>query len=220
MSDIVLPVEVREGTGKGAARAARRAGMVPGVLYGGERGAVSIAVKANVLRKAIHTGKFLSHMVTLQHGKETQPVIPRDVQFHPVTDEPLHIDLFRVEEDTVIDVEVTVHFINEEKSPGLKRGGVLNIVRHAVELSCPAGSIPEEIVVDMTGKEIGDSIHISDVTLPEGVKPTISDRDFTIATLQGARVMVESEEGEGEVSADADEADVEAAEGDEGESED
>lgn len=220
MSDIVLPVEVREGTGKGAARAARRAGLVPGVLYGGDRGAVSIAVKANVLRKAIHTGKFLSHMVTLEHGKEKQPVIPKDVQFHPVTDEPLHIDLFRVEEDTVIDVEVTVHFINEEKSPGLKRGGVLNVVRHAVELSCPAGSIPEEIVIDLSGKEIGDSIHISDVTLPEGVTPTITDRDFTIATLQGARVMVESEEGEAEESEDADEAEVEAAEGEEGESED
>ncbi|MCF8878261.1 50S ribosomal protein L25/general stress protein Ctc [Hyphobacterium sp. SN044] len=220
MSDIVLPVEVREGTGKGAARAARREGLVPGVLYGGDRGAVSIAVKANVLRKAIHTGKFLSHMVTLEHGKEKQPVIPKDVQFHPVTDEPLHIDLFRVEEDTVIDVEVTVHFINEEKSPGLKRGGVLNVVRHAVELSCPAGSIPEEIVIDLSGKEIGDSIHISDVTLPEGVTPTITDRDFTIATLQGARVMVESEEGEAEESEDADEAEVEAAEGEEGESED
>jgi large subunit ribosomal protein L25 len=220
MSDIVLPVEVREGTGKGAARAARREGLVPGVLYGGDRGAVSIAVKANVLRKAIHTGKFLSHMVTLEHGKEKQPVIPKDVQFHPVTDEPLHIDLFRVEEDTVIDVEVTVHFINEEKSPGLKRGGVLNVVRHAVELSCPAGSIPEEIVIDLSGKEIGDSIHISDVTLPEGVKPTITDRDFTIATLQGARVMVESEEGEGDEAEDEDEAEVEAAEGEEGESED
>lgn len=220
MSDIVLPVEVREGTGKGAARAARRDGFVPGVLYGGDRGAVSIEVKANVLRKAIHTGKFLSHMVTLQHGNESQPVIPKDVQFHPVTDEPLHIDLFRVEEDTVIDVEVTVHFINEEKSPGLKRGGVLNVVRHAVELSCPAGSIPEEIVIDLSGKEIGESIHISDVTLPEGVKPTITDRDFTIATLQGARVMVESEEGEGGEAEDADEAEVEAAEGEEGESED
>ena len=220
MSDIVLPVEVREGTGKGAARAARREGLVPGVLYGGDRGAVSIAVKANVLRKAIHTGKFLSHMVTLEHGKEKQPVIPKDVQFHPVTDEPLHIDLFRVEQDTVIDVEVTVHFINEDKAPGMKRGGVLNIVRHAVELSCPAGSIPEEIVIDLTGKDIGDSIHISDVTLPEGVTPTISDRDFTIATLQGARVMVESEEGEAEESDDADEAEVEAAEGEEGESED
>jgi len=220
MSDIVLPVEVREGTGKGAARAARREGLVPGVLYGGDRGAVSIAVKANVLRKAIHTGKFLSHMVTLEHGKEKQPVIPKDVQFHPVTDEPLHIDLFRVEQDTVIDVEVTVHFINEEKAPGMKRGGVLNIVRHAVELSCPAGSIPEEIVIDLTGKDIGDSIHISDVTLPEGVTPTISDRDFTIATLQGARVMVESEDGEAEESEDEDEAEVEAAEGEEGESED
>ena len=220
MSDIVLPVEVREGTGKGAARAARREGLVPGVLYGGDRGAVSIAVKANVLRKAIHTGKFLSHMFTLEHGKEKHPVIPNDVQFHPVTDEPLHIDLFRVEQDTVIDVEVTVHFINEEKAPGMKRGGVLNIVRHAVELSCPAGSIPEEIVIDLTGKDIGDSIHISDVTLPEGVTPTISDRDFTIATLQGARVMVESEDGEAEESEDEDEAEVEAAEGEEGESED
>lgn len=222
MSDIVLPVEVREGTGKGAARAARREGLVPGTLYGGDRGAVSIAVKANVLRKAIHTGKFLSHMVTLEHGKEKQPVIPKDVQFHPVTDEPLHIDLFRVNEDTVIDVEVTVHFINEEKSPGLKRGGVLNVVRHTVELSCPAGSIPEEIVIDLADKDIGDSIHISEVSLPEGVTPTITDRDFTIATMQGARVMVEDEEETEEDEAEGDEAEAEAAEGEgeEGESED
>ncbi|HAQ36524.1 MAG: 50S ribosomal protein L25/general stress protein Ctc [Maricaulis sp.] len=214
MSDIVLPVEVREGTGTGAARAARRDGFVPGVLYGGEQGAVAIAVRANVLRKAIHTGKFLSHMVTLEHGKDKQPVIPKDVQFHPVTDEPLHIDLFRVTKDTRIDVEVTVHFTNQDDCPALKRGGVLNVVRHAVELSCPAGSIPEEILIDLTGKEIGDSIHISDIDLPKGVTPTITDRDFTIATLQGARVMLEEDEVEGDEAEDGDETDAEATEGD------
>lgn len=224
MSDIVLPVEVREGTGKGAARAARREGLVPGTLYGGDREAVSIAVKANVLRKAIHTGKFLSNMVTLEHGKEKQPVIPKDVQFHPVTDEPLHIDLFRVNEDTMIDVEVTVHFKNEENAPGLKRGGVLNVVRHTVELSCPAGSIPEEIVIDLSGKEIGDSIHISEVSLPDGVTPTITDRDFTIATVQGARVMLEEEEETDGEEAEGEEAEAAEGEGEgegeEGESED
>jgi len=205
MSDIVLSVDVRENTGTGPARAARRDGFVPGVLYGGKLGAVAIAVSEKDLNKAINTGKFLSHMVTLKHKGDKQSVIPKDVQFDPVSDKPLHVDLFRVDEDTVIDVEVTVHFINEEKAPGLKRGGVLNVVRHSVELSCPAGSIPEEIVVDLDGYEIGDAVHISSITLPEGVTPTITDRDFTIATVQGARVMVEEEEG--------DEDEAEAAEG-------
>ncbi|MEE2566131.1 50S ribosomal protein L25/general stress protein Ctc [Hyphobacterium marinum] len=212
MSDIVLSVDVRENTGTGPARAARRDGFVPGVLYGGKLGAVAIAVSEKDLNKAINTGKFLSHMVTLKHKGDKQSVIPKDVQFDPISDKPLHVDLFRVDEDTVIDVEVTVHFINEEKAPGLKRGGVLNVVRHTVELSCPAGSIPEEIVVDLDGYEIGDAVHISSITLPEGVTPTITDRDFTIATVQGARVMVEEEEGdedeaeatEGEAAEDGD----------------
>lgn len=192
MSDIVLSVEVREQSGTGAARATRREGFVPGVLYGGPRGAVSIAVKTNELQKAINSGKFIANMVEIEHKGERQPVIARDIQFDPVTDLPLHFDLYRVEADSVISVEVPVHFINDEKSPGLKRGGVLNIVRHEIEVNCPAGAIPSAIDVDLTGYDIGDSIHISSVALPENVKPTIRDRDFTIATLQGSRAVVEA----------------------------
>jgi large subunit ribosomal protein L25 len=211
MSDIVLSVDVRENTGTGPARAARRDGFVPGILYGGKLGAVAISVLSKDLRKAINTGRFLSNMVTLDHKGEKQSVIPKDVQFDPVSDVPLHVDLFRVDADTMIDVEVTVNFINEDEAPGLKRGGVLNVVRHTVELSCPAGSIPNEITIDLTGYEIGDSVHISSIELPEGVTPTISDRDFTIATVQGARVMVDDEEDT------EDEDGVEGEEGAEGE---
>lgn len=222
MSDIVLPVDVRDASGTGAARAARRDGFVPGTLYGGKLGPVSIAIRENVLRKAIHSGKFLSNMVTLEHAGEKQTVIPKDVQFDPVSDFPLHVDLFRVDEDTVIDVEVTVHFLNEEKAPGLKRGGALNVVRHTVELSCPAGLIPEFIEVDLDGLEIGDSVHISDISLPEKVTPTISDRDFTIATIAGARVELEidDEDAEGEEGEDGEEGtEADGAEGEaEGES--
>ncbi len=197
-SNIVLTVDVREGTGKGAARAARREDLVPGVLYGGKLGPVSINLRGNEVRKALLTGKFVSHMMELNHEGKHQKVIARDIQFHPVSDAPMHIDLFRVDEDTKIDVEVTVHFVNEEKSPGMKRGGVLNIVRHTVELNCPAGAIPEAIEADLTGLDIGDSIHISAIALPKGVTPTIADRDFTIATLQGSRAVLtpESEEVE------------------------
>ena len=193
-SNIVLTVDVREGTGKGAARAARRADLVPGVLYGGKLGPVAINLRGNEIRKALLTGKFISHMMELEHEGKRQTVIARDIQFHPVSDAPLHIDLFRVDEDTKIDVEVTVHFTNEEKSPGMKRGGVLNIVRHAVELNCPAGSIPEFIEADLTGLNIGDTIHMSSITLPKGVTPTITDRDFTVATLQGSRAVLTPEE--------------------------
>eukprot|EP00003_Mantamonas_plastica_P015449 TRINITY_DN26177_c0_g1_i1.p2 TRINITY_DN26177_c0_g1~~TRINITY_DN26177_c0_g1_i1.p2 ORF type:complete len:216 (+),score=55.62 TRINITY_DN26177_c0_g1_i1:99-746(+) len=195
-SNIVLTVDVREGTGKGAARAARREDLVPGVLYGGKLGPVSINLRGNEVRKALLTGKFVSHMMELNHEGKHQKVIARDIQFHPVSDAPMHIDLFRVDEDTKIDVEVTVHFVNEEKSPGMKRGGVLNIVRHTVELNCPAGAIPEAIEADLTGLDIGDSIHISAIALPKGVTPTIADRDFTIATLQGSRAVLAPESDE------------------------
>ncbi|WP_019961304.1 50S ribosomal protein L25/general stress protein Ctc [Woodsholea maritima] len=202
MSDIVLSVDVRETTGTGGARAARRDGLIPGVIYGGPRGSIAINLKRNELVKAINSGKFLSHMVTIDHNGEKQPVIARDVQFHPVTDQPMHVDLLRVEEGEIISVEVVVHFANEEKSPGLKRGGVLNVVRHTVELDCPADKIPEEIVVDLSGAEIGDTIHISSVTLPEGTATTIKDRDFTVATIQGSRAATEAatseEDGEAE----------------------
>lgn len=197
-SNIVLTVDVREGTGKGAARAARREDLVPGVLYGGKQGPVSINLRGNEIRKALLTGQFISNMMELEHDGKRQQVIARDIQFHPVSDAPLHVDLFRVDEKTKIDVEVAVHFINEEKSPGMKRGGVLNIVRHTVELNCPAGAIPDALEADLSGLDIGDTIHMSSIALPKGVVPTISDRDFTVATLQGSRAVLtpESEEEE------------------------
>lgn len=184
MAEIVLNVEVRERTGTGGAREARRAGKVPGVLYGGTQAPVAIAVKSNEFRKSLYTGKLLGHLVTLKYGDETQPVIAKDIQFHPVTDEPVHFDLYRVDESGVIKIAVPVHFKNHEASPGLKSGGSLEIVRHDVEVNAPANAIPEELVVDLAGKEMGDTIRIGDIVLPKGVTPAIADRDFVIATLK------------------------------------
>lgn len=191
MAGIVLNVEKRDRTGTGGARASRNSGLIPGILYGGARGSVPIEVKSADVKMALRSGKFLSHMVELNHQGERQPVIPRDIQFHPVTDEPIHIDLYRVEENSEIAIDVVVHFRNQEASPGLKRGGVLNVVRHTVKLKVKANAIPEEITVDLTGKDIGDSIHISQVALPAGVRPVIRDRDFTIATIAGRKAEAE-----------------------------
>lgn len=210
MSNIVLTVDVREGTGKGAARAARREDLVPGVLYGGKLGPVSINLRGNEVRKALLTGNFLSNMMELDHEGKRQSVIARDIQFHPVSDKVMHVDLFRVDEDSKINVEIPVRFINEGASPGMKRGGVLNIVRHDVELIVPAGSIPDFIEADLTGLDIGDSVHISAIKLPEGATPTITDRDFTVATLQGSRAVLTAAEEEG---AEGEAAEGEAAEG-------
>ena len=203
MSDIVLSVEVRDNTGTGPSRQTRRDGFVPGTLYGGDLGPVSIAIKENELRKAINSGQFLANMITIDHKGDQQTVFARDVQFDPVKDTALHFDFQRVNESDVISVEVPVRIVDHELSPGIKRGGILNIVRHAIELDCPAGSIPDEIVVSLDGLGIGDSLHISAVTLPDGAKPTISDRDFTIATVQGSRASreldtIEAKEGDDE----------------------
>jgi len=183
MADIVLNVEVRERSGTGGARAARRNGRVPGVLYGGPRGPVPIAVEQNAFKKALYTGKLLGHLVKLQYGSETQSVIAKDVQFHPVSDQPVHFDLYRVDEHQLIRIAVSVRFDKQEESPGLKRGGALNVVRHEVELWAPADSIPEVLIADMTGLDIGDQVRISAIKLPQGVEPTITDRDFVIATI-------------------------------------
>ena len=185
MADIILNVEVRERIGTGGARAARREGLVPGVLYGGDKDPVAITVKSNEFRKALYTGKLLGHLVTLQHGKETQPVIAKAVDLHPVTDEPIHFDLYRVDAHQTIKISVPVHFKNHDASPGLKKGGTLNVVRHEVELACPADAIPEELVFDLTGLEIGDTIRIGAFELPKGVSPTV-DRDFVVATVAGS----------------------------------
>lgn len=185
MAEIILNVEVREGAGTGAARAVRREGKIPGTLYGGGKAPVNIAVRANEFRKSLYTGKLLGHLVTLQHGEEKQSVIAKAVQFHPVTDEPVHFDLYRVDEHQLIKIEVPVHFKNQDISVGMKKGGSLEVIRHTVELACPADKIPEELVIDLANHDIGDTIRISEVKLPEGVKPAV-DRDFVIATLKAS----------------------------------
>ena len=185
MADIILNVELRERTGTGGARETRRAGLVPGVLYGGDKDPVAVAVKANEFRKALYTGKLLGHLVTLKHGDETQAVIAKAIDMDPVTDVPVHFDLFRVGEHQLVKIAVPVHFKNHEASPGLKKGGTLNIVRHDVELSCPADAIPEELVCDLTGLDIGDTIRMSAFELPKGVVAAL-DRDFVVATLAGS----------------------------------
>jgi large subunit ribosomal protein L25 len=183
MAGIVLNVERRERVGSGGARASRRAEKVPGVLYGGARGPVAIDIDRKELIKALRSGKFVSHMVTLRHQGEDQPVIPKSIQYHPVTDVPLHIDLYRVEENSLIDVDVPVHFKNQDVCPGLKKGGTLNVELHTVKLRVLAGKIPEEIMIDLATAEVGHVFHISEVTLPEGAKPSVRGRDFAIATI-------------------------------------
>ena len=184
MADIVLNVEVRERTGTGGSRETRRQGRVPGILYGGDKEPVAVSVKANEFRKALFTGKLLGHLVKVQNGSETQSVIAKDVQLHPVTDEPLHFDFYRVDEHQQIKISVPVHFKNQDASPGLKRGGTLNIVRHEVELLAPADHIPEDLVFDVAGLDIGDTIRIGSIELPKGVSASV-DRDFVIATIAG-----------------------------------
>ncbi len=206
MSKIVpLVASLRDRAGKGAARAIRREGHVPAVVYGGKQDPASISIEERALVKQINTGKFLSTLYMIEAGGKSVRVIPRDVQFHPVNDRPLHVDFLRLLEGAIIAVEVPVHFTNEEDSPGLKRGGTLNVVRHTVELNVPVDSIPEYLEADLTGLEIGDGIHISSITLPEGVTPTITDRDFTIATVAAPSALLSAEAEEGE-----------AAEGEEG----
>jgi large subunit ribosomal protein L25 len=205
-----LKAQARSGVGKGAARAVRRQGLIPAVIYGDKKAPlpVSLSYKEAMLR--IYAGGFLSHVITLDVDGEKHLVIPRDYQLDPVSDKAMHVDFLRVGAGTRLNVEVHVSFVNEGQSPGLKRGGTLNIVRHTVELSCPADAIPEEVRVDLTGLDIGDSVHIDAVTLPEGVRPTITDRNFTIVTIVAPSGM-RSEGGEaaagteGEVEATAQE---------------
>jgi large subunit ribosomal protein L25 len=189
-----LAAEPREGVGKGAARSLRRAGRVPAVIYGDEAPQEMISLEARQLRRILQSARFFSTLCNLQVNGEAVRVLPREVQLHPVTDEPLHVDFVRVGRGATITVTVPVVFAHEDISLGIKRGGVLNIVRRELELLCPADSIPGEIVVDLKDADIGDSLHISKVTLPEGVRPAISDRDFTIATISAPTLI--REEGE------------------------
>jgi large subunit ribosomal protein L25 len=196
MSDqLTMSAEPRERAGKGASRALRREGRVPAVIYGDNKEPVTIHVEEKALVKALMTGHFSNSVVEVTVDGKTERTLPKDVAFHPVTDRPLHVDFMRLSKGATVHVEVPVVFINEEASPGLKRGGVLNIVRHELELICESDKIPDDIQIDVTGYDVGDSIHISAVTLPAGSKSAITDRDFTIATVVAPSGM-KSQEGD------------------------
>ncbi len=220
MSDaLTLPAETRERAGKGASRALRREGRIPAVVYGGKEEPITIHVEEKELVRQLMTGQFMNSIVQIELGKDTIRAIPKDVALHPVTDRPTHADFFRLAKGGKIEVSVPVVFTNEEESPGLKKGGVLNVVRHDLELVCENDKIPGEIEIDVTGKEVGDSIHISEVNLPAGSESAITDRDFTIATLVAPSALKKSEEEDEEVeeiAADAVEATSQKAEEEEG----
>jgi len=211
-----IAAERRERAGKGPARAARRAGRVPGVIYGSKKDPAMVTVDPRELDRELKTGAFLATIYDVKIDQNKERVLPRDVQFDPVTDRPIHVDFLRVSAATSVTVQVPVNFLNDEESPGLKRGGLLNVVRHEIEMNCRADAIPSSIDVDLTGLDIGDSIHISMITLPDGVEPTITDRDFTVATIAAPTVVTEDEEeaAEGEEGLELEEgAEGEAVEG-------
>lgn len=212
--EIILSADVKERAGKGAARATRREGKVPAVIYGDKQSPVMVALAANEVKALINRPGFFSHIMKIDAGGTKHQVLARDVQLDPVKDFPIHIDFLRVSESSEITVNVPVHFTDEEASPGLERGGVLNIVRYEVEVVCKAGSIPEELTASLAGLDIGDSLHISAFALPEGVRPTIDDRDFTVATI-AAPSAVKAEAAE----AQAEEEEAALAEGEEAEGE-
>ncbi|MDZ4307338.1 50S ribosomal protein L25/general stress protein Ctc [Allopontixanthobacter sp.] len=202
MSDaLTLPAETRERAGKGASRALRREGRVPAVIYGGGEDPAPIHVEAKELNRQLGTGHFMNSIVMIEIGGKKVRTLPKDVAFHPVKDQPLHVDFFRLSKDSKIEVSIPVVFINEEASPGLKKGGVLNVVRHDLELVCESDKIPDEIHIDVTGLEVGDSIHISSVQLPAGSVSAITDRDFTIATIVAPSAM-KSQDGSTDEEAD------------------
>ena len=189
-----LSIKLRERAGKGAARTTRRAGRVPGVIYGAKQEPLLISLDPRELSRELHKIGFFATLFDLKLDSASHRVLPRDVQFDPVTDKPLHVDFLRVSSDSKVVVQVPVEFINEVKSPGLKRGGVLNIVVHDLALVCDASEIPEEIHIPLDGLEIGDSIHISGVKLPEGVTPANTEEDFTVATIVAPSAMKSEEE--------------------------
>jgi len=215
---LTLPAEARDRAGKGASRALRRDGRVPAVVYGDKKEPLSVHVEEKLLVKMLSSGHFMNSVVMVEVGGKPNRTLPKAVDFHPVTSRPIHVDFLRIGEHSQVHVNVPVRFDNEEASPGLKRGGVLNVVQHDLELICDASEIPDEIHIDLTGLEIGDSIHISQVNLPKGSKAAIDDRDFTVATIVAPSAMKSTEEEaapEGEVPTVGEE----EAEGETGEAE-
>ncbi|MHA1157793.1 MAG: 50S ribosomal protein L25/general stress protein Ctc [Alphaproteobacteria bacterium] len=208
-----LSATVREKVGKGAARATRRENKVPAVIYGGKKPPVAIAIAEREIDRRVYGGGFYTSLATIDIGSEKIRTLPRDFQRHPISERITHVDFMRIEDGMTLTIEIPVRFINESEAPGIKRGGVLNIVRHRISVRCPVDAIPEEIVADMTGLDINDSLHISAITLPDEVTPTISDRDFTVATvaapagvkeeLRAAAAAAEAAELEAEALGDA-----------------
>ena len=191
---LTLPAEARDRAGKGASRALRRDGRVPAVVYGEKKEPLSIHVEEKLLSKILSSGHFMNSVVMIDLDGKAHRTLPKAIDFHPVSSRPIHVDFLRIGEHTKVTVNVPVRFENEEASPGLKRGGVLNVVQHELELHCDAAHIPEEIHVSLDGLDIGDSIHISNITLPEGSTAAIDDRDFTIATVVAPSAMKSEEE--------------------------
>ena len=208
---LTLPAELRERAGKGASRALRREGRVPAVIYGGKEEPLSIHIEAKELVRQLNSGHFMNSIVMVEVGGTKVRTLPKDVAWHPVTDRPTHVDFLRLAKDAKIQVAVPVVFVNEEASPGLKKGGVLNVVRHELELVCESDKIPDEITIDVTGLEVGDAVHISQVTLPAGSESAITDRDFTIATVVAPSALKrsEAEEAAETETVEAEEADEE-----------
>ena len=204
---LTLTAETRDRAGKGASRELRNSGRVPAVVYGANQEPLGIHVEEKVLAKMLSTGHFMNSVVMIDAGGKTTRTLPKDVQFHPVTSRPVHVDFLRIGEHSKVTVAVPVRFVDEEESPGIKRGAVLNIVKHDVELSVDAAEIPDDIEISLKGLDVGDSIHISAVTLPKGATPTITDRDFTIATIVAPSAL---KSDEGDTTVDGGEGEAEA----------
>ena len=199
---LTLPAEARDRAGKGASRALRREGRVPAVVYGEKKEPLSIHVEEKLLSKMLSTGHFMNSVVMVEFKGKPQRTLPKAVDFHPVTSRPIHVDFLRIGEHTKVTVAIPVRFDNEDDSPGLTRGGVLNVVQHEIELVCDAAHIPNELHISLAGLDIGDSVHISQVNLPQGVTPANTDEDFTVATIVAPSAMKAEEEEaapEGEV---------------------
>lgn len=204
MSDhLTLAAEARDRVGKGASRSLRRDGRVPAVIYGNNQEPTSIHLEEKALTRALMTGHFMNSVIMIEGAGATARTLAKDVAFHPVTDRPLHVDFLRIGEHSSVTIAVPVVFVDEEESPGIAKGGVLNIVRHEIELVVDAAEIPTDVTVSLKGFEVGDSIHISSVTLPQGARSAIEDRDYTIATIVAPSALKSSEGGEAETETPA-----------------
>ena len=214
-----IEASIRKTNTKGEVNTLRSKGIVPAIVYGGENQNQKVSVSKNVIKSLIDKENFLSNILTLNIEGNSQNVLPKEIKFDQITDEPIHIDFLRIVKGAKIALEIPVKFINNEKSPGLKRGGVLNIVRRKVELKCPTENIPTQLVVDLENRDIGESFKISSIKLPEGVTPTIQGRDFVVATLAAPTIIKEPEKPAEETveGAEAAEGTEAAAEGTEGE---